>query len=163
MGAPMGFRVNWPPTVRLEPDMRDFARCSASARLKPAVEPALPWDAQGDDELERRLGALESVPALLALEVVVVRGILEARVALGMRRVLDALAGFACRAAFAALGALSTLGAAVGLGPGCFTDLRAVGLKAGLPDAGRVRLLGSGLLVESVTCNRLSHRAICDC
>ena len=125
--------------------------------------PALPFDAQGDDELERRLGALESVPALLAFEVVVVRGILEARVALGMRDVLAALAGFVGLTGFTDLGAFSTLGVCTGFAAGCFTDLRAVGLKAGAPDAGFIRLLGSGLLVESVTCARLSHRAICDC
>ena len=99
---------------------------------------------------------MESVPALLAFDVVVVRGILEARVALGMRKVFDDLATFAAFVGFATLGAASTLEVCTGLDAGCLTDLRAFGLKADVPDAGRVRLLGSGLLVESVTCAQTS-------
>lgn len=114
------------------------------------------FEAQGEDELLRRLGALESVPALLAFEVVVVRGIFEARVALGIRKVFDDLGTLAAFAGFEALGMASALGVCTGLEAGCFTDLRAVGLKADAPDAGRIRLLGSGLLVESVTCAQTS-------
>lgn len=88
-------------------------------------------------------GALEILPVFPAFDVVVVRGILEVRVNLGTLEGLDG---------FDALGACSALGFGANLGACWRTDLRGFGLKAGEPDAGRVRLLGSGLLVESVTC-----------
>ena len=141
-GKLAGVRANWLVAVRLEAPSRAFARCSASATFRPCA-PACPLcDAQGDDELLSRLGALEILPVFPAFDVVVVRGILEVRVNLGT---LEGLGGFD------ALGACSALGFGANLGACWRTDLRGFGLKAGEPDAGRVRLLGSGLLVESVT------------
>ena len=80
-----------------------------------------------------------------------VRGILELRV--DMRA---GLAGFDALAGLAAFGVLSTLGVCLGLAADCLIDLRVFGLKADGPDAGRIRLFGSGLLVESDTCAQAS-------
>ena len=152
-------RANCPVAECSVAEVRALARASASATLKLCVLPDVPCEAHGFDELERRLGALEILPVLPAFEAVVVRGILEV-LAFG---IFGDLPGFAEAAGLDAPGVLSALGVCAGWAPGCLTDLRAVGLKAELAEAGFVRLLGSGLLVESVTCARLSHRAICDC
>lgn len=127
--------------------------------MKLWVLPVALCEAHGFDELERRLGALEILPVLPAFEAVVVRGILEV-LAFG---IFGDLLDLAETMGLDALRALSALGICTGLAPVCLSDLRVVGLKAELPDAGFIRLLGSGLLVESVTCARLSYRAICDC